>query len=490
MSVKCAGLLPEVDVIFEKSRKGRRAVTPPQCTTGAAPQLPESMRRKTPPRLPEIGQPDLVRHYTNLSRKNFGVDSVFYPLGSCTMKHNPKINETTSALGGFAQLHPFVSESCAQGMLKLCHETQRALASLTGLPGISLQPAAGAHGELSSMLIMRAWFRSRGENERRTILIPDTAHGTNPASAALAGFTPREIASGPDGQINIEALKAAIDPTLAGIMITNPNTLGLFEKRIVEICHLIHEAGGLVYMDGANFNAIMGVARPGDFGIDLMHLNLHKTFSTPHGGGGPGAGPIAVSAALTPFLPKPVIIRNKDGSFGFDENRPQSIGRMRGFYGNLSVVVRAYTYIRALGLDGMREAARTAVLNANYLRARLSKTFDVPYNDHCMHEFVICMKEQKKMGAKALDFAKALIDCSIHPPTIYFPLIVHEAVMIEPTETESRETLDRFGDILEELNRKAAAEPTALTNAPVTTPVSRLDELAAARTPILSWQED
>ena len=487
---KCAGLLPEAGVIFEKSRKGRRAVTPPRCTVPAAPALPESMRRKNPPRLPEIGQPDLVRHFTNLSRKNFGVDSVFYPLGSCTMKHNPKINEAVSALAGFAKLHPLIPASEAQGMLKLCYEMQGFLAALTGLPGVSLQPAAGAHGELASMLIMRAWFRSRGENERRTILIPDTAHGTNPASASFAGFIPREIASGPDGQINIESLKAAIGSSLAGIMITNPNTLGLFEKRIVEVCNLIHEAGGLVYMDGANFNAIMGVARPGDFGIDLMHFNLHKTFSTPHGGGGPGAGPIAVTAALAPFLPKPVIIQRKDGSYAFDEACPQSIGRMRGFYGNLSVVVRAYAYIRALGLDGLREAARAAVLNANYLRASLSKTFEIPYNDHCMHEFVISMKEQKKMGAKALDFAKALIDCSIHPPTIYFPLIVHEAMMIEPTETESRETLDRFADILEELNRKAQSEPAALTNAPVTTPVSRLDELAAARTPILSWQED
>jgi glycine cleavage system P protein (glycine dehydrogenase) subunit 2 len=383
-----------------------------------------------------------------------------------------------------------MDETYSQGLLQLCFETAEALSTLTGLPGVSLQPAAGAHGELAGMLIIRAFLESKGEHERKIMLIPDTAHGTNPSSAHYAGFKPQKINSGPDGNIDIEELKNYLDSNLAGIMITNPNTLGLFEKNISEISSLIHEAGGLVYLDGANFNAIMGIVKPADFGADVMHINLHKTFSTPHGGGGPGAGPIAVSEDLEPFLPSPVVIKNKDASYSLDNKRPKSIGRMRCFYGTIPVVIRAYTYIRALGLDGIKKAAETAVLNANYLKKKMSDTFDIPYNAPCMHEFVISMSRQKKLGIKALDFAKALIDYSIHPPTIYFPLIVPEAMMIEPTETESPETLDHFVDIMKELNEKATTNPEQLAFSPVTTPASRMDELSAARKPVLSWPEE
>ncbi len=485
------GMLAETNLIFEKGHRERRGVLPP---TLSVPQptnsLPKRFLREKMPALPELCQPEIVRHYTNLSRKNFGIDMGFYPLGSCTMKHNPKLNEEVASLRGFSELHPYVPENWAQGLLEICYKLSRALAALTGLPGVSLQPAAGAHGELAGMLIIRAYFDSRDEKGRRIILIPDTAHGTNPASAHYAGFTPKQIPSGADGNIDIDVLKSVLDSTVAGIMITNPNTLGLFEKRIKEISDAVHRAGGLVYLDGANFNAIMGICRPADFGTDIMHLNLHKTFSTPHGGGGPGSGPIAVTRTLERFLPKPVVVKKGDGTYALSEDMPDSIGRMLGFYGNLSVVVRAYAYIRALGASGLRQSAQSAVLNANYIRARLSKTFEIPYNYHCMHEFVISLREQKKQGARALDFAKALIDYSIHPPTIYFPLIVPEAMMIEPTETETPETLDRFASIMEELNELASSAPEVLKNAPERTPVSRLDELTAARRPILSWQPE
>ena len=485
------GLIPDVASIFEISRKGRRGIFPPAATVPPPErELDKRHVRRNPLELPEVSQPDIVRHFTNLSRRNFGIDTVFYPLGSCTMKHNPKINEAVAGDPRFECLPAFIPDEAASGILQICFELSEFISTLTGLPGVSLQPAAGAHGELTSMLIMKAWFNSRGEKDRRIILIPDTAHGTNPASAHYAGFTPRKIDSGPDGNLDLEAIKPYLDSSLAGIMITNPNTLGLFEKKIKGISELVHEAGGLVYMDGANFNAIMGIVRPADFGTDLMHLNLHKTFSTPHGGGGPGAGPIAVTGELEPFLPKPVVVKKKDGTFALDHDRPSSIGRMRGFYGNLSVVVRAWAYIRTLGYEGLRETAGAAVLNANYLRKKLEKEFEVPYGDYCMHEFVASLREQKKRRTRALDFAKALIDYSIHPPTIYFPLIVPEAMMIEPTETESPETLDRFASVMEELNRKSMEDPESLKTAPETTPVSRLDELTAARHPVLSWPKE
>jgi len=418
------------------------------------------------------------------------VDTAFYPLGSCTMKYNPKINEILAELEEFRQIHPFAPSQHSQGLLEVCHELCQAISHLTGLPGVSLQPAAGAHGELTSMLMIKAYFNELGDKARRIILIPDTAHGTNPASARYAGFEPKKIPSGNDGNIDLNILKQSLDNTVAAIMITNPNTLGLFEKRIKEISDMVHFFGALMYLDGANFNAIMGICRPGDFGADIMHLNLHKTFSTPHGGGGPGSGPIAANSRLEPFLPKPLIIRKNDNSYALEHNRPKSIGRIRGFYGNLSVVVRAYVYIRSLGFSGLKKVAQHAVLNANYLRKRLSQIYNIPYNDHCMHEFVLSLKEQKKEGVRALDFAKALIDYSIHPPTIYFPLIVPEAVMIEPTETETLETLDHFVSVMEELYEKAKTDPSSLTCAPETTPVSRLDELSAARNPVLTWREN
>lgn len=488
MTDEITGLIADTPVVFELGGKGRRAVLPPHKTVpDPKVSLPERHLRKKKIAFPELSQPEVVRHFTNLSRRNFSVDTCFYPLGSCTMKYNPKINEDMAELEGFTSLHPFQDESHSQGILKICHDLARAISTLTGLPGVSLQPAAGAHGELASMLVIRAYFNARGEDGRRTILIPDTAHGTNPASAHHAGFTPLQIPSAPDGNIDMNALKSALNRQVAGIMITNPNTLGLFESNIEEICYLVHKAGALVYLDGANFNAIMGIVRPADFGADIMHLNLHKTFSAPHGGGGPGSGPIAVSKALEPFLPIPVVIKKSNGIFALDEDRPQSIGRMRGFYGNLAVAVRAYTYVQAMGCSGLRQAAENAVLNANYLRHKLSRTFSIPYNNHCMHEFVLSLKDQKKLGVKALDFAKALIDYSIHPPTIYFPMIVPEAMMIEPTETETPETLEMFVKVMEELNRKASTEPDALLQAPQTTPVTRLDELTAARQPVLSW---
>ncbi len=491
MTTEKTGLITPTKIIFERSRPGRRGVFPPAKTTPcAANAIPSGMLRRSRLRLPEVSQPDVVRHFVNLSRKNFSVDTVFYPLGSCTMKHNPRINEVVASQQEFCVLHPMLPDEYAQGMLEICHETARALSVLTGFPGISLQPAAGAHGELTSMLIMNAYFRNKGGDDRRIILIPDTAHGTNPASAHYAGFTPKTITSGADGNLDPESIKPHLGPGLAGIMITNPNTLGLFEKRIIEVCRLVHDAGGLVYMDGANFNAIMGMVRPADCGADIMHLNLHKTFSTPHGGGGPGAGPIAVTSELEPFLPFPMVARAGDGSYFLDYNRPLSMGRIRAFYGNLSVVVRAWAYIRTLGFDGLRDAARTAVLNANYLRKKITDTFDIPYADHCMHEFVISLAEQKKRGSKALDFAKALIDFSIHPPTIYFPLIVHEAMMIEPTETESPENLDRFAEIMKMINEVSRTDPDSLAHSPVSAPIFRPDELTVARNPILVWPKE
>ena len=491
MEINKTGLLPEARLIFEKSRKGLRAAIPPDSGVERDPEkIPERFRRRTKPSLPELGQPELVRHFTNMSRLNFCIDTVFYPLGSCTMKHNPRVNEAAAAQPGFLQIHPDTPLKKAQGILRIGYELMRQLAELTGLPGVSLQPAAGAHGELTSMLIIKARLEDLGEKERNVILIPDTAHGTNPASAHYAGFKPRKITSGPDGNIDIEDLKKNIDDRIAGIMITNPNTLGLFEKRIAEVCDMVHQAGGLVYMDGANFNAIMGIVRPADFGTDLMHMNLHKTFSTPHGGGGPGAGPIAVTKELEPYLPDPLIIQNGDGLYELTEDREKSIGRMRTGAGNLGVIVRAWAYIRTLGLEGLRQTAETAVLNANYLRKKLKDHFEIPFGESCMHEFVLSASRQKKKGARALDFAKNLIDYSIHPPTIYFPLIVNEAMMIEPTETESPETLDRFASVMIQMNAQLEENPEELTRSPVNTPVTRLDELSAARKPVLSWPEE
>ncbi|MFH1707641.1 MAG: aminomethyl-transferring glycine dehydrogenase subunit GcvPB [Planctomycetota bacterium] len=474
--------------IYDLGRPGRTASDIPAPAAGAArPWIPAGMAGGRP-RLPEVDELTLVRHYTALSRENFSVDANFYPLGSCTMKYNPKLNEKAAALEGFQRLHPLDAPADAQGILALMHDLAGMLAEISGLPGITLQPAAGAHGELTGIMIAAAHFEARGERAKRTqILIPDSAHGTNPASAALCGFTVTEVKSGPDGLVDMNDFRAKLGPQTAVMMITNPNTLGLFESHIMEIAAALHANGSLLYMDGANLNAIMGFARPGDFGVDIMHFNLHKSFATPHGGGGPGSGPVGVTAALEQYLPVPVVVK-RGGTFALDYDRPRSIGRVRAFYGNVCVMVRAWTYLKTLGAAGTAEVSRLAVLNANYLLARLKGGYDIPYNRdrYCMHEFVISAEDIKKAhGVGALDIAKALIDRNIHPPTVYFPLIVHEAIMIEPTETESRETLDAFVEVMLAIRAQAAADPEGMHHAPHTRPISRPDEVNAARNPVL-----
>jgi len=484
-----------IPTLFEKSVPGRRSIgfpaTPADMSSPEDLFPPEALRA-VPPDVPCLSQPDLVRHYTALSHRNSSIDSVFYPLGSCTMKHNPKVHESIAALDGFRDVHPLQPEDDLQGTLSVLWELGEMLKTLTAMPGVTLQPAAGAHGEWTGLMMMRACHAERGQlDQRTTILCTDTAHGTNPASAVRAGFQVKQIPSDARGRCDLDPLRAALGPDTAGIMITNPSTLGLFEDQIAEICDAVHEAGGLVYMDGANFNAIVGHARPGDFGVDAMHINLHKTFSTPHGGGGPGAGPVVCSERLLPYLPVPLIVRREDGSFHRDSDRPKSIGRVRSFFGNVSVAVRAWAFLRTLGLEGSRAMSATAVLNANYLLSRLKDTFDVPYGGgRCMHEFVIDATKQKKAGARAMDLAKGLLDRGVHPPTTYFPLVVPEALMIEPTETESRETLDFFADALLDLARQAETDPSVFHEYPRTTPISRPDEAAAARRPVLVWDAE
>jgi glycine dehydrogenase subunit 2 len=473
--------------LFERSRPGRRGFDPPSCgVPRRAPNelFPEGMRRRIPPRLPEISELDLVRHYVLLSRKNVSIADSFYPLGSCTMKYNPVANEVAAAMEGFRDLHPLQDDEDAQGILSLLARLERWLAALTGLDAVSLHPAAGAQGELAALLVLRAALDDRGERGRRTVLIPDSAHGTNPASAALAGLRPLSLRSGPDGLVDVADLRAKVGADTAALMITNPNTLGLFEERILEVADLLHRAGAYLYMDGANFNAILGVARPGDFGVDLMHLNLHKTFSTPHGGGGPGAGPIAVRADLAPYLPVPRI-REEGSALRLSWDEPKSIGMLRGFFGNALVALRAYAYLRRLGREGSRRVADHAVLNANYLRVKLREAWHVPYDRICMHEFVATTRNLRDTGIRAFDVAKRLIDLGHHPPTIYFPLIVPEALMIEPTETESKETLDAFAQDMLAIAREARENPQLLRDAPVTTPVRRLDEARAVKEAVL-----
>jgi len=481
-------LAPE-PLLFEISRPGRRCAR----WTGADPEraragLPEAELRADPPALPEVAELDLVRHFTRLSQKNFGITTNFYPLGSCTMKYNPVVHEALAAEPAFAGLHPLQDDGEVQGALALLHRLQQDLAACTGLPEVSLHPAAGAHGELTALLVLRAWLDDQGESGRRTILIPDSAHGTNPASCTLAGFQVVTIQSSARGLLDVEDLRDHLGPDTAGLMITNPNTLGLFEERIREICDAVHEAGGRVYMDGANFNAIVGITRPGDFGIDMMHLNLHKTFSTPHGGGGPGAGPICVSGELGPYLPVPRIVEEEEG-FRLSEEAPKSIGRLRGWHGNFLVLLRAYAYVRRLGAEGLRRVAEHAVLNANYLRVRMRDTWRVPFDRTCMHEFVARpRKEMLERGVRTLDVAKRLIDLGFHPPTVYFPLVVPEALMIEPTETEARETLDAFAEAMERIAREAEENPALLKEAPHTTPVGRVDEARAVKDPHLCFR--
>ncbi|MGI6667890.1 MAG: aminomethyl-transferring glycine dehydrogenase subunit GcvPB [Acetivibrionales bacterium] len=484
----------DAKLIFEISRPGRKAYSLPACdipeTAAEASKggmIPAEFVRKTDAELPEVSEVDVARHYTMLSRRNHGVDSGFYPLGSCTMKYNPKINEDIANLDGFTGVHPYQQGETVQGCLRVLYEMDRMLSEITGMDRFSLQPAAGAHGELTGLMIIAAYHKSRGDNGRTKIIIPDSAHGTNPASAVLAGFETIEVKSDERGGVDIEALKLAVGDDTAGLMLTNPNTLGLFEENIKEIASIIHNAGGLLYYDGANANAILGICRPGDMGFDVVHLNLHKTFGTPHGGGGPGSGPVGVKKELVPFLPVPSV-ENDNGFYRLNYSHPRSIGRVRSFYGNFGVILKAYAYIRTMGPDGLRQVAENAVLNANYLMNLVRDKYDLPYERTCMHEFVVSGKRQAAKGVRTLDIAKRLIDFGYHPPTVYFPLIVPEAMMIEPTETESKETLDRFAAILAAIAAEAEQEPDVVRNAPHTAVVSRLDEVKAARTPVLKWE--
>jgi glycine dehydrogenase subunit 2 len=477
--------------LFELSRPGRGGGKVPHPPKDALDRIPAAARRTAPPALPEVDEPTLARHYVNLSRLNYSIDTGFYPLGSCTMKFNPKVNEWAARLPGFAGLHPFAPDAVAQGTLEMLWQLEQDLAAISGMDAVSLQPAAGAQGELAGILMIRAYHRARGDLDRTEVVIPDNAHGTNPATASMAGFTTVSIPSAPDGGVDIEAFRAALGPRTAAIMITNPSTLGLFEKRIVELLDMVHAVGALAYMDGANLNAIMGHFRPGDAGFDVMHFNVHKTFSTPHGGGGPGAGPVGVSAALALFLPSPRVLREPDGTFRLEApgERPASIGRLRSFVGNTGVLLRAYAYIRAHGGPGLVQVSEDAVLAANYLRHRVAEAYEVPFDRPCMHEFVASAAALKReTGVRTLDVAKRLIDYGHHPPTIYFPLTVEEGMLIEPTETESVETLDAFADALLAIAREAHETPSLVTSAPVTAPVRRLDEAAAARQPNLRWR--
>jgi glycine dehydrogenase subunit 2 len=469
-------------LIYEKSQPGRRASSLPRHEGLPAPELPEGLRRSEPPRLAQVPEFELLRHFTELSTRNFGVDTGFYPLGSCTMKYNPRINERLAALPGFAGLHPLQEEEGAQGALELMWRLQEILAEVTGLDAVSLQPAAGSQGELTGLLLVRAYFAARGEGEqRRKVVIPDTAHGTNPASVTMAGYELTHVQTDARGNIDVDDLRGKVDEHTAALMLTNPSTLGLFDENIEEIEGIFHGAGALMYYDGANLNAVCGVSRPGDMGFDIVHINLHKTFSQPHGGGGPGGGPIAVRKMLEPHLPVPAVIRREDGSFGLDYDRPDTIGKVRGFTGPFGVFVRSYAFLRMYG-SRLREMSEGAVLNANYVLARLKDAYDLPFDRLCMHEFVVSARTLKREhGVTALDVAKRLMDYGFHPPTIYFPLVVPEALMIEPTETETKETLDAFCNAMLAIAREAEEQPELLKEAPHHRPVRRLDEVRAAK---------
>jgi glycine dehydrogenase subunit 2 len=478
-------------LLFETSRPGRRVDVLPASDVPHRPLdslIPAQHLAQQPLPLPELGELDVVRHYTNLSSLNMSIDTNFYPLGSCTMKYNPKRNERVAAMPGMAALHPYQSEASLQGILCLLFEMQHILGEIAGLDAVSLQPAAGAQGELTALFVAAAYFKDKGE-KRTKVLIPDSAHGTNPASAHLAGFEAVTVKSDERGLVDLADLKPKLDAQTAVFMITNPNTVGLFDPQIGTISKLLKERGALLYLDGANMNAILGIVRPGDMGVDLMHYNPHKTFSGPHGGGGPGAGPIAVKSHLEQYLPAPLVGRREDGTYFLDRDRPKSIGRVRSFFGNVGVLVRAYCYIRSQGPEGLKAIAQNAVLNANYLLAKVKQVYPVPFGDRCMHEFVASARSlARDKGIRAMDIAKGLIDRNMHAPTIYFPLIVPEALMIEPTESESRETLDQFALALLELAERETGD--SLHDAPVSTPISRPDEVAAARTPILRWRAE
>ncbi len=486
------GIAYEEDLLFEHSRPGRvgfalPARDVPEVDAGAL--LGADAVRDDLPGLPELSEVDVVRHFTRMSTWNAAVDLALYPLGSCTMKYNPKINERMARLPGFAAAHPLADPARCQGLLELMVRLEEGLCEVSGMDHVSLQPAAGAQGELAGVMMIRALHEARGER-RRVVLVPDSAHGTNPASAALNGFDVVSVPSGDDGILHPEAVEAVMTDEVAALMVTNPNTLGLFERHIGAICEIVHARGGLVYLDGANLNALLGVARPGDMGVDVMHFNLHKTFSTPHGGGGPGSGPVGIKAALAPHLPVPVVRRDDDGSYRLDSDLPGSIGRLHGSHGNAGMLVRAFTYLRSLGAEGIRRCGEMAVLNANYLRVRLSDHYHVPYDGMVMHECVFSDKHLADTGVTTMDVAKRLIDHGYHPPTIYFPLIVPGALMIEPTESESLEGLDRFADTLIEIAQEARDDPETVRSAPHRTRHRRLDETRAARKPVLRWQPD
>jgi glycine dehydrogenase subunit 2 len=483
--------------IFQKGAPGRRAFICPELDVPAVDSeqlLPERFRRVRPPRLPEVSEPEIVRHYVGISKRNFDLDSGFYPLGSCTMKHNPRLHERAAALPGHSRLHPLQDPERAQGALELMWNLQGALAEISGLPHVSLQPSAGSHGELAGVLLTRAYHEDRGEI-RHKVLTPDTAHGTNPATVTMAGLEVVKVATNADGGVDIEDLRAKADRDVACLMLTNPNTLGLFDPNIVEIAEIVHGVGATLYYDGANLNAVMGISRPGDMGFDIVHFNLHKSFTQPHGGGGPGSGPIAVSDRIAPYLPVPVIVRDQDGAFDLDHEPEgagsKSIGRLRGFQGNYGCFVRSYAYICSLGGDGLKDASEAAVLNANYLLARLrehgvAEHLPLAYGELCMHEFVLSGGPMKRtLQIKTLDLAKRLLDFGFHPPTVYFPLLVEEALMVEPTETETKETLDAFAEAIGTILREAAEDPEIARQAPYTTPVRRLDEVGAAKHPVI-----
>lgn len=476
-------------LIFESSTEGRIGYSLPEMDVELAPieeLIPSAYIRQTEAQLPEASELDIMRHYTALSKRNHGVDSGFYPLGSCTMKYNPKINENVARFNGFANIHPLQDVSTVQGALELLHNLQESLKEITGMDEVTLQPAAGAHGEWTGLMMIRAYHENNGDFGRTKVIIPDSAHGTNPASATVAGLETITVKSNEQGLVDLEDLRRVVGEDTAALMLTNPNTLGLFEEQILEMAEIIHNAGGKLYYDGANLNAVLSKARPGDMGFDVVHLNLHKTFTGPHGGGGPGSGPVGVKADLIPFLPSPVIVK-EENQFKLDYNRPLTIGRVKPYYGNFGINVRAYTYIRSMGPDGLKAVTEFAVLNANYMMRKLAPYYDLPYDRHCKHEFVLSGRRQKKLGVRTLDIAKRLLDFGYHPPTIYFPLNVEEGMMIEPTETESKETLDGFIETLIQIAKEAEETPEIVQEAPHTTVIKRLDETLAARKPVLRY---
>lgn len=478
-------------LIFEVSSEGRCGYTLPKPDVpkvDISSVIPENLQRKESLNLPEVSEVDAVRHFTALSNKNYGVDTGFYPLGSCTMKYNPKINEDMAVLPGFASIHPYESEENVQGALELMYDLSEKLCQITGMNGVTLQPSAGAHGELTGLMIIKAYHEKRGNFKRNKIIVPDSAHGTNPASAASCGFEVVEIKSNSEGRVDLNKLKEVLNDETAGLMLTNPNTLGIFEKDILKISKLVHEAGGLLYYDGANMNAVMGIARPGDMGFDVVHINLHKTFAAPHGGGGPGSGPVGVKEELTKFLPYPVIKKEND-KYTLDYDRKDSIGKVRTFYGNFGVLVKAYSYILSMGAESLKKASEMAVLNANYIKEKLKAYYSLPIDTLSKHEFVFAGLGKEIDSVTTLDVAKRIIDYGYHPPTIYFPLIVDSALMIEPTETESMETLDDFIDAMIKISKEAKENPELLKEAPHNTPVRRPDEVKAARNPVLKWSK-